>query len=42
MLLEKARAKVYGSYENLFAANSSPKSIFQQISFAPTDQFTVP
>jgi hypothetical protein len=36
MLLEKARAKVYGSYENLFASNSTPKHIFEQITFAPT------
>jgi hypothetical protein len=36
MLLEKARAKVYGSYENLFASNSTPKQIFEQITLAPT------
>jgi calpain-15 len=36
MLLEKARAKVYGSYENMFASNSDPKNILEQITFAPS------
>lgn len=29
MLLEKARAKIYGSYENLFKIQPSPKEILE-------------
>jgi calpain-15 len=36
MLVEKAQAKVYGSYENMLASNSDPKIVLEKITFAPT------
>lgn len=41
MLLEKARAKVYGSYENLFKSQCPPYSAIEELTFAPSEKFRV-
>ena len=38
MILEKARAKLHGSYENMIKVTTTPKQVWQEITFAPSDQ----
>jgi hypothetical protein len=42
MLLEKARAKVAGSYAKMLKDPTTPKDIFSQLTFAPTDVIETP
>ena len=38
MLLEKARAKLHGSYEKMLKATTTPRQVWQELTFAPSDQ----
>ena len=37
MLVEKARAKLYGSYQKMFKKGGDPKGCLQELTFAPTE-----
>ena len=39
MVVEKARAKLYGSYEKMYQNANNIKLCLQEISFAPTETY---